>query len=63
MYMKTTPPTQTILDIQSTKDARNIALNKVGIKQLLHPALIEDTPLPPQHTLASLVCLWGFLPA
>jgi GTP cyclohydrolase I len=52
MYIKTPLPTPTILDIQSSKDARNIALNKVGIKQLLHPAIIEDTPLPLQHTLA-----------
>lgn len=51
--MKTTPTTQTILDIQNSGDARNIALNKVGIKELLHPVIIEDNHLPSQHTLAT----------
>lgn len=51
--MKKTPTTQTILDIQNSADARNIALNKVGIKELLHPVMIEDGHLPFQHTLAT----------
>lgn len=50
--MKTISPNPTIQDIQSSKDSRNIALNKVGIKQLLHPVIIEDGALPSQHTLA-----------
>jgi GTP cyclohydrolase I len=50
--MKTIPSNQTIQDIQSTEDARNIALNKVGIKQLLHPVMVEDADLPLQPTLA-----------
>lgn len=63
MYIKSPPLTpSTILDIQSTKDARNIALNKVGIKQLLHPVIIEDGTLPPQHTLAKFSMFVGLAP-
>src|SRR5476651_510377 len=50
--MRTTTFTHTIADIQNSQDARNIALDKVGIKQLLHPVIIEDGELPAQHTLA-----------
>ena len=39
-------------DIQSSGDTRNIVLNKVGVKQLLHPILLEDADLPAQHTVA-----------
>lgn len=50
--MKTPLIPPTIADIQNTQDARNITLDKVGIKQLLHPVLIEDGDLPAQPTLA-----------
>ena len=50
--MKKTFPSSSISDVQSSADARNIALNKVGIKQLLHPIILEDGNMPPQHTLA-----------
>lgn len=50
--MKTTTFSPAIADIQNSQDARNIALDKVGIKQLLHPVIIEDGDLPAQHTLA-----------
>lgn len=51
--MKKNSTNTTMLDVQNSADARNIALDKVGIRQLLHPVMVEDGHLPSQHTLAT----------
>ncbi len=41
-----------IPDIQSSKDTRRIPINKVGIKDILHPVRVMDRSGGEQHTVA-----------
>ena len=43
---------ETIADVQSSKDTRQIAINKVGIKDIRHPVRIQDRTGGEQHTIA-----------
>ncbi|MEN8180519.1 MAG: GTP cyclohydrolase FolE2 [Pseudomonadota bacterium] len=43
----------TIADVQSSKDKRQIAINKVGIKDIRHPMRIKDRSSGEQHTIAN----------
>ncbi len=40
-------------DVQSSKDTRKIAINKVGIKDILHPVRVRDRSDGEQHTIAN----------
>ncbi len=42
-----------IADVQSSKDTRHIAINKVGIKDIRHPVRVKDRSDGEQHTIAS----------
>lgn len=42
-----------IADVQSSEDTRQIAINKVGIKDIRHPVRILDRSGYEQHTIAS----------
>ncbi len=44
---------ETIADVQSSKDNRHIAINKVGIKDIRHPVRIQDRTGGEQHTIAN----------
>jgi len=48
-----TDATQTIPDVQSTQDNRQIAINKVGIKDIRHPVQVKDRSGKVQHTVAN----------
>lgn len=52
--MRTTAPKiiSTIPDIQSSADTREIPINKVGIKEILHPVRVLDRSGGEQHTVA-----------
>lgn len=41
-------------DIQSERDYRNIAINKVGVKNLKYPITVLDRNIGEQHTIASI---------
>ena len=43
----------TIADVQASKDTRNIAIDKVGIKDIRHPIRIRDRAGEEQHTVAT----------
>ena len=43
---------QTIPDVQSSQDSRQIAINKVGIKSIRHPIKVSDRSGGVQHTVA-----------
>ncbi len=43
-----------IPDIQSQKDLRNIVIDKVGVKSLRYPIVVEDRAKGTQHTIADL---------
>ncbi len=45
--------TLTIADVQSSQDTRNIAIDKVGIKDIRHPIRILDRAGEEQHTVAN----------
>ena len=49
--MNTTNPQ--IDDVQSSKDTRRIAIDKVGIKDIRHPVKVRDRSGGDQHTIAS----------
>lgn len=49
--MSTTAPS--IADVQSSQDTRNIAIDKVGIKDIRHPVRIADRHGNEQHTVAT----------
>ncbi len=49
---KTDKPT-TIADVQNSPDSRQIAINKVGIKDIRHPIRIKDRSDGEQHTIAN----------
>ncbi len=42
-----------IADVQSSKDTRRIAINKVGIKDIRHPVRVKDRSDGEQHTVAT----------
>ncbi len=42
-----------IADVQNTADTRQIAINKVGIKDIRHPMRIRDRSEGEQHTIAN----------
>lgn len=44
--------TSEIPDVQSSRDTRNIAIDKVGIKDIRHPVVIKDRAGREQHTVA-----------
>src|SRR3970040_773636 len=41
-----------IPDVQNTRDNRQIAINKVGIKNIRHPVVVRDRSGGEQHTVA-----------
>ncbi len=47
------PCETTIADVQSSEDTRQIAINKVGIKDIRHPVRILDRNGYEQHTIAT----------
>ena len=50
-----------IADVQSRKDTREIAINKVGIKDIRHPIRVKDRSVGEQHTIA-VFSMYVFLP-
>ncbi|NEX15225.1 MAG: GTP cyclohydrolase I FolE2 [Halochromatium sp.] len=50
-----------IADVQSSPDSRQIAINKVGIKDIRHPVRIKDRSGAEQHTVATFN-MYVFLP-
>ena len=50
---KPEPTISNIPDIQSTKDTRHIAIDKVGIKDIKHPVVVKDRSGREQHTVAN----------
>ncbi len=42
-----------IADVQNSADTRQIAINKVGIKDIRHPVRVRDRSVGEQHTIAS----------
>ncbi|MEO5343830.1 MAG: GTP cyclohydrolase FolE2 [Gammaproteobacteria bacterium SHHR-1] len=48
-------------DVQSHKDTREIAINKVGIKDIRHPIRVKDRSQGEQHTIA-VFNMYVFLP-
>jgi len=46
-------PCDNIADVQSSADTRQIAINKVGIKDIRHPVRIQDRSGGEQHTIAN----------
>ncbi len=53
MKPQKTKKSSTLPDVQNTKDTRAIAINKVGIKDILHPVQVKDRTGKIQHTIAS----------
>jgi GTP cyclohydrolase I len=47
------PATPEIPDVQGRADQRNIAINKVGIKDIRHPVVVKDRSDGQQHTIAT----------
>ncbi|MEN8181250.1 MAG: GTP cyclohydrolase FolE2 [Myxococcota bacterium] len=53
MSKKSAAASEKIADVQSSKDKRQIAINKVGIKDIRHPMRIKDRGEGEQHTIAN----------
>jgi GTP cyclohydrolase I len=53
MSKKSASASDEIADVQSSKDKRRIAINKVGIKDIRHPVRIKERNDSEQHTIAS----------
>ena len=51
-----------ISDVQSYPDRRNICVNKVGVKNILHPLIVQDGDYPPQRSVAQ-ISMFVNLPA
>ncbi|HEC20747.1 MAG TPA: GTP cyclohydrolase I FolE2 [Gammaproteobacteria bacterium] len=49
----TTAPDTSIADVQNSEDTRQLAINKVGIKDIRHPVRILDRSGGEQHTIAN----------
>ncbi len=45
--------TASIPDVQNSADARQLAINKVGIKSIRHPVVVKDKSVGVQHTVAT----------
>jgi GTP cyclohydrolase I len=54
-------PHEQIADVQSSRDTRRIAINKVGIKDIRHPVKVKDRSEGEQHTVA-VFSMYVFLP-
>ena len=50
-------PAQALADCQSERDTRQIRIDKVGVRGLLHPLEIQDKNRTPQNTVAKLALL------
>jgi GTP cyclohydrolase I len=50
-----------IPDVQGTADTRELAINKVGIKDIRHPVIVKDRSSGMQHTIATFN-MFVFLP-
>lgn len=59
--MNTAVTPQVIPDVQNSKDTRQIAINKVGIKDIRHPVTVKDRSENPQNTIATF-SMYVFLP-
>ncbi|MDH5694180.1 MAG: GTP cyclohydrolase FolE2 [Gammaproteobacteria bacterium] len=46
-------PTAPIADVQNTKDTRQLAIDKVGIKDIRHPVRVQERAGGEQHTVAN----------
>src|SRR5688572_6347112 len=46
--------TDDIPDVQNSEDARQIPIDKVGIRDIRHPVVVSDRDGKTQHTIASL---------
>ena len=46
------PTVSTIPDVQGRADTRQLAINKVGIKDIRHPIIVKDRSDGVQHTIA-----------
>ncbi|MDJ0805916.1 MAG: GTP cyclohydrolase FolE2 [Gammaproteobacteria bacterium] len=53
MADKSSATSAPIADVQSSRDKRQIAINKVGIKDIRHPMRIKDRSSGEQHTIAN----------
>ncbi len=53
--------TPRIPDVQGTADSRQIAINRVGIKDIRHPVIVKDRSGGVQHTIANFN-MFVFLP-
>jgi GTP cyclohydrolase I len=53
MSKKSAAASDKIADVQSSQDKRQIAINKVGIKDIRHPVRIKDRSDSEQHTIAT----------
>ncbi len=51
----------TIPDVQGSADTRELAINKVGIKDIRHPVIVKDRSDGKQHTIATF-SMFVFLP-
>jgi GTP cyclohydrolase I len=58
---QTVPRTPDIPDVQGSADTRQIAINKVGIKDIRHPIVVKDRSDGVQHTIANFN-MFVFLP-
>ena len=58
---QTVPRTPGIPDVQGSADTRQIAINKVGIKDIRHPVVVKDRSDGVQHTIANFN-MFVFLP-
>jgi GTP cyclohydrolase I len=56
-----TTPVSTIPDVQGSADTRELAINKVGIKDIRHPVIVKDRSDGQQHTIATF-SMFVFLP-
>ena len=56
-----TTPSSTIPDVQGSADTRELAINKVGIKDIRHPVIVKDRSDGQQHTIATF-SMFVFLP-
>ena len=53
MNGETATQVKTIPDIQGSADTRELAINKVGIKDIRHPVVVKDRSDGQQHTIAT----------
>ena len=54
-------PASTIPDVHGSVDTRELAINKVGIKDIRHPVIVKDRSDGKQHTIATF-SMFVFLP-